>query len=79
MSWLGRLCETYDSVIGCACDEGNPLLPVGFVKKTVKFHVCWTAREGLYQPKNCPRTRRTRFPARLKRKREPGAKASRIL
>lgn len=40
MSWMQKLCEVYNSVTGTAGAEGqSPLLPVGFIQKTIKYNI----------------------------------------
>lgn len=74
MSWLGRLCETYDSVIGCACDEGNPLLPVGFVKKTVKFHVLLDSQGRFVSAEELPKNTTYAIPSTPQAEARTGSK-----
>lgn len=48
MSWMQKLCEAYDS--GIVCDqskESAALVPLGFVRKKVKYHVVLT-RDGRF-------------------------------
>lgn len=43
MSWIQKLCEAYDA--GIACDQSKEsvrLVPLGFVRKKVKYHVVLT-------------------------------------
>lgn len=43
MSWMQKLCEAYDA--GIACDQSKEsvmLVPLGFVRKKVKYHVVLT-------------------------------------
>ena len=40
MSWMQKLCEAYDA--GIICDQSKEsvmLVPLGFVRKKVKYHV----------------------------------------
>lgn len=40
MGWMEKLCEAYDSAIDTdQSDETSPLLPVGFARKEIKYHV----------------------------------------
>ncbi|SHF14917.1 type I-C CRISPR-associated protein Cas8c/Csd1 [Lactonifactor longoviformis] len=48
MSWMQKLCEAYDS--GIVCDQSKEsvmLVPLGFVRKKVKYHVVLT-QEGRF-------------------------------
>lgn len=43
MSWMQKLCEAYDA--GIVCDQSKEsvmLVPLGFVRKKVKYHVVLT-------------------------------------
>lgn len=43
MSWIQKLCEAYDANILCnQSDEAKPLVPLGFIRKEVKYHVVLT-------------------------------------
>ncbi|MBQ9165864.1 MAG: type I-C CRISPR-associated protein Cas8c/Csd1, partial [Oscillospiraceae bacterium] len=40
MSWMNKLCEAYDSAIEAdQSGESNPLIPVGFTQKEIKYHI----------------------------------------
>lgn len=44
MSWLEKLCEVYDNVIDTEDARGeNPLVPVGFTQKTIKYNIILSA------------------------------------
>lgn len=48
MSWMEKLCEAYDA--GIACDQSKEsvrLVPLGFVRKKIKYHVVLT-RDGRF-------------------------------
>ena len=43
MSWMQKLCEAYDACISCdQSKESVMLVPLGFVRKKVKYHVVLT-------------------------------------
>lgn len=45
MSWMQKLCEAYDA--GIVCDQSKEsvrLVPLGFVRKKVKYHVVLAGR-----------------------------------
>lgn len=44
MSWIQKLCEVYDTMAGA---EGCDLLPIGFARKKIKYHVVLTS-EGTF-------------------------------
>ena len=48
MSWMQKLCEAYDA--GIVCDQSKEsvrLVPLGFVRKKVKYHVV-LSRDGQF-------------------------------
>lgn len=48
MSWMQKLCETYDASIICdQSKESVTLVPLGFVRKKIKYHVVLT-RDGRF-------------------------------
>lgn len=44
MSWMQKLCEAYDVAIGADMTGGEPLVPVGFIKKKVQYSIRLSAR-----------------------------------
>ena len=48
MSWMQKLCEAYDAGVVCnQSKEAVKLVPLGFVRKRVKYHVV-LSREGRF-------------------------------
>lgn len=44
MSWMEKLCEAYDSAIDAdQSGEASPLIPVGFTRKEIKYHIILSA------------------------------------
>ncbi len=43
MGWMQKLCEAYDvGIVSDQRNENSPLIPVGFVRKSIKYHVVLT-------------------------------------
>ncbi|MCD8153656.1 MAG: type I-C CRISPR-associated protein Cas8c/Csd1 [Clostridiales bacterium] len=43
MSWMQKLCEAYDvGIVSDQSNENTPLIPMGFVRKSVKYHIVLT-------------------------------------